>query len=64
MTVLQLISVAGGLREFADGRNITILRDEGGSQRVFKFNYREVQSGENIGQNISLNPGDTVVVAE
>lgn len=64
MTVLQLISVAGGLREFVDGRNITIIRDEGGSQRVFKFNYREVQSGENLGQNISLKPGDTVVVAE
>jgi polysaccharide export outer membrane protein len=64
MTVLQLISVAGGLREFAVGRNIAIIRDEGGSQQVFKFNYREVQSGENLGQNISLKSGDTVVVPE
>jgi len=64
MTVLQLISVAGGFREFVDGRNVTIIRDEAGSQRVFKFNYREVQSGENLGQNISLKPGDTVVVPD
>jgi polysaccharide biosynthesis/export protein len=64
MSVLQLISVAGGLREFVDGRNITIIRDEGGSQRVFKFNYQEVKYGGNLGQNISLKPGDTVVVAD
>jgi polysaccharide export outer membrane protein len=64
MTVLQLISVAGGLDQFAVGRNIAIIRDEGGSQRVFKFNYQEVKSGENLEQNIVLKPGDTVVVPE
>jgi hypothetical protein len=31
---------------------------------VFKFNYQEVKSGENLGQNICLKPGDTVVVPD
>jgi polysaccharide export outer membrane protein len=31
---------------------------------VFKFNYQEVKSGENLEQNIVLKPGDTVVVPE
>ena len=32
MTVLQLIAMAGGLHEFADGKNITIVRTEGGKR--------------------------------
>ena len=33
-TVLQLIAVAGGLTEYADGKNITIMRTEGGQRHV------------------------------
>jgi polysaccharide biosynthesis/export protein len=64
MTVAQLISVAGSLREFVDGKNIRVLRIEGGKQFVFKFNYKEVLDGKNLGQNIQLKPGDTVLVPE
>ena len=62
MTVLQLISVAGGLLEYADSKNINIVRIEDGHQQIFKFNYKEVTSGKRMTQNISLKPGDTVVV--
>ena len=62
-TVLQLISMAGGLREFADGRRIEIMRTgKGGKQTGFVFNYRQVSEGKNLAQNIELQPGDTVVV--
>lgn len=64
MNVLQLVSVAGGLRDFVTGRGITILRNEDGKQRLFRFDYREVMSGQNLGQNIVLGPGDTVIVPE
>jgi polysaccharide export outer membrane protein len=64
MTVMQLISVAGGLRDFVVGRGITILRNEDGQQRVFTFDYRAVISGQNLEQNIMLRPGDTVAVPE
>lgn len=62
LTVLQAISLSGGLTEYADAKNITILRTENGKSRVFKFNYREVSRGRGLEQNISLLPGDTVVV--
>lgn len=62
MTVMQLIAVAGGLSEFADEKNITIMRDEGPRRRVYKFNYKDVAKGKTIQQNILLLPGDTVVV--
>ena len=64
MDVVQLISMAGGLREFTNGKKIRILRDEGGKQMSFTFNYREVEEGKNLGQNIQLKPGDRVIVPE
>jgi polysaccharide export outer membrane protein len=62
MTVMQLISVAGGLRDYANSKNITIMRTTGGRQVSLKFNYKDVASGKNLQQNIELQPGDTVVV--
>jgi polysaccharide export outer membrane protein len=69
ITVMQLIALAGGLTEFADGKHITILRPESGGvvrpagQPVsFPFNYDEVKRGRNLKQNIELKPGDTVIV--
>jgi polysaccharide export outer membrane protein len=62
MTVIQLIAVAGGLTEYADRKNITIMRNENGKPQTFKFNYSDVSKGKNVAQNIVLKPGDTVVV--
>jgi len=62
MTVLQLIAVAGGLLEYADSKNISIVRKDGGHQQFFKFNYKDVVSRKNIAQNIALKSGDTVIV--
>ena len=64
LDVVQLISLAGGLREFTDGKNITIIRTEGGRQTSRRFNYKEVLEGRNLDQNIPLQPGDRVLVPE
>lgn len=60
--VLQAISLAGGLTPFADERSISVIRRENGREVVFPFNYREVQRGRNLKQNILLQPDDVVVV--
>jgi polysaccharide export outer membrane protein len=59
-TVLQVIAMAGGLKDFADSKNITIVRKEGGRESSFAFNYKDIR--KNLKQNIELKPGDTVVV--
>ncbi len=64
MTVLQLITVAGGLTEFADGKKIRILRVENGKSTFMLFNYNEVQDGKKLEQNIVLKPGDSVMVKQ
>ena len=62
MTVLQMLATAGGLMEYAKGGKITVMRNEGGQTKSFKFNYNDVAEGKNLQQNIALKPGDTIVV--
>jgi polysaccharide biosynthesis/export protein len=61
-TVLELISLAGGLKDYADRKNILIVRNENGRQTSHLFNYKDVVSGKNLAQNIQLKPHDTVIV--
>jgi polysaccharide export outer membrane protein len=62
MTVMQLITVAGGLLDFADEDNISVVRKENGRNVSYRFNYSEVKRRRNLTQNIELKPGDTVIV--
>jgi polysaccharide biosynthesis/export protein len=62
MTVLQAISEAGGLTDYAKRKNIYVLHTENGRQFRLPFNYTAVLKGENMEQNILLSPGDTIVV--
>jgi polysaccharide export outer membrane protein len=62
MTVMQALSAAGGFTEWADPKNILIVRREGGKETQLRFNYKEFTSGEKLEQNILLKPGDTLVV--
>jgi polysaccharide export outer membrane protein len=62
MNVLQLLAVGGGLLEYADKKDIVVIRTAAKQEMRFKFNYEEVLDGKNMKQNILLQPGDTVVV--
>ncbi len=62
MTVLQALSSAGGFTPFANMKKIYVLRNEGGKQEKFPFNYKEVVKGKNAEQNIVLKAGDQIVV--
>jgi polysaccharide export outer membrane protein len=62
MNVLQLIAQVGGLLEYADSENIIIIRKQAGREQRLKFNYDEVIKGKKIEQNITLQPGDTILV--
>jgi polysaccharide export outer membrane protein len=62
MTVIQVIASAGGLKEFVAGRNIVILRHEGGREVRLAFDYQAVIKGRKLQQNVEMRPGDTVIV--
>jgi polysaccharide biosynthesis/export protein len=62
-TVLDAIALAGGFRDFAKQKNIYVLRAKAdGTETRIPFNYKQVVKGQNPGQNIKLQPRDTVVV--
>jgi polysaccharide export outer membrane protein len=64
MTVMQAISEAGGLTEYAKRRKIYVIRHEAGRDYRMDFNYDEVVRGTRMEQNIELLPGDTVVIPQ
>jgi polysaccharide biosynthesis/export protein len=62
MTVLQALSFAGGFTQFANVKNISLLREEGGKQVKYSFNCKEVVNGKKREQNAVLKAGDTIIV--
>jgi polysaccharide biosynthesis/export protein len=62
MNVLQALSSAGGFTMFANTKKIYVLRQQGGKQKKFPFDYKDVISGKRTDQNIVLRPGDQIMV--
>jgi polysaccharide biosynthesis/export protein len=64
MTILQAITQAGGVTDYAKRKHIYVLRNENGRQVKLPFNYDAVIKGEKMEQNIVLYANDTVVVPQ
>ena len=60
VTVLEALTNAGGFREFANTKKITVLR----KGKTLKFNYNDVIKGKNMDQNVYIETGDYIVVPE
>jgi polysaccharide export outer membrane protein len=61
MTLLQAISSAGGLSEFANAKKMYILRDDGGKHEKIPVRYKDALKGASD-LDLPLKPGDTIVV--
>ena len=61
ITVLQALALAGGLKDFADAKNIKIIRKSGKPGNVTTFNYKDAIRGA---APVYLHAGDTVVVPD
>ncbi len=62
MTVMQALSQAGGLTPYADDDDIVILRKTGNKEDSIDFDYSDIARGRNLETNITLMPGDVIVV--
>ena len=61
--VMQALSLAGGTTPFASLNDIVILRrSRDGTQNAMKFEYKDIERGRNLAQNIMLESGDIVIV--
>ena len=62
MTLLQAISLAGGLTEWADSENITIIRMVNGKQENYRYSLENGIAGRVPEWNIYIYPDDTIYV--
>jgi polysaccharide export outer membrane protein len=62
LTVLQALALAGGLKDFADTKNIRILRKSPAGVQMITFNYKDALKSATA--PIYLRSGDTVVVPD
>ena len=60
--LLEAIALAGGLSQFADKSNVVLMRIEGTKEVRTRIDYRKVVSGDRPELNVSLKPGDIIVV--
>jgi polysaccharide export outer membrane protein len=63
LSVLQALALAGGLNEWANAKNVRILRKSAtGAQQTITFNYKDAIKG-NVAP-VYLRAGDTIVVPD
>jgi polysaccharide export outer membrane protein len=67
MTVTQLITIAGGLTEFAHKKDMMLisatLMAKDGQPLSWKINYEDIEKGRNLSKyNVQLRPGDQLIV--
>jgi polysaccharide export outer membrane protein len=60
--VMQALAMGGGTTPFAQLGDIKILRRVGGRLIAIPFDYKDVEKGKRLEQNIVLQAGDVVVV--
>lgn len=60
MSILQALAMAGGLTDFANRKDIRVLRKAKTGQQTLKFNYKEAIDSSR--EPLQLQAGDTVIV--
>jgi polysaccharide biosynthesis/export protein len=63
-TLMQAISLAGGLGPFAAKRRVQVRRQTNSGESIFMFDYRAYEAGQDLEGNIVLRAGDVILVPE
>jgi polysaccharide export outer membrane protein len=64
MTVLDAVILAGGLTEFADGNNTTLIRMGGDTPKEYRVRLDDLLEDGDISANLPLLPGDILIIPE
>ena len=62
MTAMQALSQAGGLTPYASEGDILILRHQDGKEISIELPYDDISSGDELDKDVTLTPGDVIVV--
>ena len=61
-TVLQAFALAGGFTEWASKKEILLLRNVDGEEKILRINYKQIIKGKDFDQNVRIQPDDTIIV--
>jgi polysaccharide export outer membrane protein len=62
LSVLQALALAGGFTDFANKKDIRVLRKGPAGMQTLKFNYKDALDDGNKREPLQLRAGDTVIV--
>jgi polysaccharide export outer membrane protein len=62
MSVLQALAMAGGFTDFANKKDIRVLRKGASGMQTLKFNYKDALEDGSTREPLQLQAGDTVIV--
>ena len=62
ISVLQALAVAGGFTDFANKKDIRVLRKGTSGMQTLRFNYKDALDEEKMREPLALQAGDTVIV--
>jgi polysaccharide export outer membrane protein len=62
ISVLQALAMAGGFTDFANKKDIRVLRKSPSGMQTLKFNYKDALDDGNRVEPLQLQAGDTVIV--
>lgn len=61
-SLVQALAEAGGFKDFAKADRILIIREGQRPPLVLTVNYKRLEAGGDLSQNVALRPGDTILV--
>ena len=64
MSLLDVMIAVGGVTDFADGNNASILRTSGGKTQQFRVRVRDLIKGGDLSANVTMRAGDVLVIPQ
>jgi polysaccharide export outer membrane protein len=64
MTLLDVMIQTGGITDFADGNNATLVRMVDGKEQSFRLRLDDLIRNGDITANVDMRPGDVIIVPE
>ena len=64
MTLLDVMIAVGGITDFANGNQASILRTSGGKTQQFGVRLRDLVKGGDLSANVPMRPGDVLVIPQ
>lgn len=64
MTLLDVMIAVGGLTDFADGNNASILRTADGAQQQYQVRLKDLIRRGDVSANVEMKPGDVLIIPQ